>query len=121
MLPLDAATSLGVVQCLASVLPSNALQAGTIQHCMSVLEFMEHFTKINVTLHPLGKRGGGEVDVVDNQMSSKQLQTVLRHAGISWTRQGIDGNGLGRCFVYLLLCRFGLEKIMGVCLRGRML
>ena len=87
-LPLDCATSLGVLQVLASVLPCNALQAQTIEQCQKILEFMDYFAKINLTLFPLGKRVECELEVINNQVVVKQLQSVLKRMGVPWSRPG---------------------------------
>ena len=87
-LPLDCATSLGVLQVVASVLPCNALQAQTIEQCQKILEFMDYFAKINLTLHPLGRRVECELEVINNQVAVKQLQSVLKRMGVQWSRPG---------------------------------
>lgn len=88
-LPLDAATSLGIVQVLASVLPANALQSSTIQQCYDVLAFFDHFMSIDHVLHPLGKRVECEMEIAQNKVNTKQLQLVLKQVGVQWSRQEI--------------------------------
>lgn len=88
-LPVDGATSLGILQVLAAVLPANGLQAAAIQQCYEILAFVSHFMSVNVTLFPLGQRVECELEITNNEMNTKQLQVVLKRAGLQWFRPGL--------------------------------
>ena len=87
-LPVDGATSLGILQVLASVLPANGLQAAAIGQCYEILAFVSHFMSVNVTLFPLGRNFECELEITNNEMNTKQLQFVLKRAGLQWFRPG---------------------------------
>ncbi|CAL1150545.1 unnamed protein product [Cladocopium goreaui] len=43
---------------------------------------------VNVTLFPLGQRVECELEITNNEMNTKQLQVVLKRAGLQWFRPG---------------------------------
>lgn len=83
---MDACTSVGMMQVLASVLPANAIQPSTVQQCHEILMFRDRFVDMNLTLRPLGRRSDTELDIVGNQIHAKQLQSVLKKIGVAWSR-----------------------------------
>ena len=85
-LPLDAPTPLGMLLVLASVLPATALQASTVQQCLSVVEFLDQFISMSTTLRPLGKRSEVVLDVVDNKVSIEQLRKVFKSIAFNFSR-----------------------------------
>eukprot|EP00435_Cladocopium_sp_Y103_P049541 s1312_g15.t1 len=88
-LPVDGATTLGIIQVLASVLPANGLQAAAIQQCHEIMTFVSHFMTVNAILFPLGRRVECELEITNNEMNTKQLQFVLKRAGLQWSRPGV--------------------------------
>lgn len=88
-LPVDAASVMGIVLVLGSVLGGTALPLSTAGACCEILASMEEKVDLpkQFVLIP-GNRGQFSLDIQDNKIEASALRSMLRNLDIPWSRIG---------------------------------
>lgn len=85
-LPMDCCSVPGVFMILAQFLTAKGLTSTQLEQCMAIVVKLEMHVDITETLTLIPNLADGQVAVVNNQISTKNLKGLLRQLGIPFKK-----------------------------------
>lgn len=97
-LPVDSATTIGIIGILGTILPATALTAEALKSSVSVLDAMAEYICIDEPLPLVPENPSWSLKVTHNTVNLKEFESLLTSLRLNTTRSDLGREGVpGSC------------------------